>query len=126
MAKKEFKYRGRDLEELKKLSVNELAELFPAKQRRKIKKGFTEEEKKLREAIKNKNDVKTHVRTMLVLPEMVGKTIRVHNGKEFQPLSIQEDMVGHFLGEFVLTRKRTEHSAPGVGATKSSSNLSVR
>ncbi|NQU98371.1 30S ribosomal protein S19 [Candidatus Woesearchaeota archaeon] len=123
---KEFFYRGRTLNELKELSLNELSELLPARQRRKIKRGLTEEEKKLVIKLEKKDNVKTHLRDMVVLPTMVGKTIRVHNGKDFQPVIIQEEMIGHIIGEFILTRKRTEHSAPGVGATRSSASVSVR
>ena len=122
-----FLYRGKTIEELQKLGINELAELFTSSIRRKIKRGFTEEEKKLLAKIrKNKNNVKTHCRDMIVLPEMVGKTIHVHNGKEFVALMIQPEMVGHRLGEFALTRKMVKHSSPGVGATRSSGHTSVK
>jgi small subunit ribosomal protein S19 len=127
MAKKEFTYRGKTLEELKKLSLNEIAELMPARQRRAIKRGFTEQQKILLKKIrKNEGNIKTHCRDMLILPEMVGKTIKVYSGKEFIPVIIVEEMIGHYLGEFVLTRKRVEHSAPGIGATRSSAALSVK
>ena len=63
---------------------------------------------------------------MIILPEMIGKTIKVHSGKEFVPVIIIEEMIGHCLGEFVLTRRRVEHSAPGIGATRSSAALSVK
>jgi len=123
---KEFLYRGKKLEELKNLSLNELSELLPARQRRKIKRGLSDNEKKLMIKVEKKDNVKTHLRDMIVLPQMIGKTIRVHNGKEFQPVTIQEEMIGHYLGEFALTRKKTQHSAPGVGATRSSASVSVR
>ncbi|MAG38811.1 30S ribosomal protein S19 [Candidatus Woesearchaeota archaeon] len=123
---KEFLYKGKNLEELKNMSLKELSEIVPSKQRRKIKRGFSDEEKKLVEKIKMKDRVKTHLRTMLILPEMVGRTILIHNGKEFKQIIIQPEMIGHYFGEFSLTRKRSEHSAPGVGATRSSSALSVR
>ena len=57
---------------------------------------------------------------------MVGTTIRVYNGKEFVQVMIEDEMVGHYLGEFALTRKRIQHSAPGIGATRSSASLSVK
>ena len=63
---------------------------------------------------------------MIIIPEMVDKTLKVHSGKTFEPVIITEDMLGHYLGEFVLTRKRITHSAPGVGATKSSAAVSVK
>ena len=69
-----------------------------------------------------KDSIETHVRDMLVLPQFVGKTIKIHNGKEFIPVIIQEDMIGMFFGELVMTRKRVQHNSPGVGASKSSAN----
>ena len=127
MAKKEFSYRGKTLEELKGLSLNEVAALLPARQRRVLKRGLTDQQKILLKKIKkNEGNIETQCRDMIILPEMVGKTIRVHRGKEFLPVIIIEEMIGHYLGEFVLTRKRVEHSAPGIGATKSIAALSVK
>ncbi|HJN56620.1 MAG: 30S ribosomal protein S19 [Candidatus Woesearchaeota archaeon] len=127
MAKKEFVFRGKSLEELKGLSLNELASLLPARQRRTLKRELGEQHKILLKKIKNNEaNIETHCRDMIILPEMVGKTIKVHNGKTFLPVSIVGDMIGHYLGEFVLTRNRVQHSAPGIGATKSSGALSVK
>lgn len=126
MAKKKYSYRGKSLEELQTMSYEELAELLPSKQRRKIRRGFTEAEEKLIEKVRNKESTKTHLREMMVLPEFVDKTIRIHNGQKFEAIKIQADMIGHRLGELVLTRKRLQHSAPGVGATRSTANISVR
>ena len=77
-------------------------------------------------AYEKKNNIETHCRDAIILPEMVGKTIKVYSGKEFIPVTINEDMIGHYLGEFVLTRNRVQHSAPGIGATRSSAALSVK
>ena len=127
MAKKEFTLRGKTLDELQGMGYKELGAHLPASARRKIKRGFSEEEKKLIEAIKKgKGNVKTHLRDMLILPEWVGKRIMVHGGKSFENVMIESEMIGHRLGEFVLTRKKIAHSAPGVGATRSSAALSVR
>ena len=127
MARKEFTYRGKTLEELKKLSINELASLLPARQRRTLKRDFTEQQKILLKKIrKNESNIKTHCRDMVILPEMVGKTIKVYSGKEFIPVVIVDEMIGHCLGEFILTRKKVAHSAPGIGATRSSAALSVK
>ena len=127
MAKKEFTYKGKTLEELKKMSMNELGQLLTSRQRRKIKRGFTEQEqillKKVRTSQKN---IETHCRDMIILPEMIGFTIKIHSGKEFIPLIIESEMIGHCLGEFVSTRRRVQHSAPGIGATRSSASLSVK
>ena len=57
---------------------------------------------------------------------MMGVKILVHKGKEFIPIMITEEMIGHCLGEMTLTRNRVAHSAPGVGATKSSAAFSVK
>ena len=127
MAKKEFFYRGKKLEELQALSMKELAELFPSDARRKIRRGFTDQQKILLEKIRNKEkNIKTHCRDMLVLPEMVGIIIGIHTGKAFAQIEIQPEMIGHVLGEFALSRKRVAHNSPGVGATRSSSNVSVK
>jgi small subunit ribosomal protein S19 len=76
--------------------------------------------------LKEKDNVKTHCRDLVILPQIVGKKLRVYSGKEFFQIMIEPDMVGHRLGEFVMTRKSVAHSAPGIGATRSSSNLAVK
>ncbi|MBU0980691.1 MAG: 30S ribosomal protein S19 [Nanoarchaeota archaeon] len=127
MAKKEFTYRGLTMDELIALSDNEFIELLPARQRRSMKRGDLEPHKKLLKDIrKGKKNIKTHCRNFIILPEMVDKVIKVHNGKAFLDIMIQPEMVGHYLGEFALTRHKVSHSAPGVGATRSSSAVSVR
>lgn len=126
MVKKEFRYKGKTLEELQAMSFKELAAILPARQRRSLSRGLTDQKKKLVSQVGKKDSKKTHLRSMIVMPSMVGKTVRIHNGKEYAPVIIQEEMIGHFLGEYSFTRKRTKHNAPGVGATKSSSNLSVK
>ncbi len=116
-----FKYRGKTLEELKSLSLKDFSELLPSKLRRKVKRGFTEQEEKLLKKIRNgEKNIKTHCRDMIVLPEMVGLTISIYNGKEFIPVKIVEEMIGHRLGEFSMTRKIAQHS--GV-ATKKKTTL---
>lgn len=115
------------MQELKEMGLNEFADLLPSRQRRVIKRGFTAQQKIFLEKLEKKSkDIKTHCRSMIILPSMVGRTIRVYNGKDFVPVTITEDMIGHYLGEFVLTRNRVQHNAPGVGATRSSAAVSVR
>ncbi|MFT4303266.1 MAG: 30S ribosomal protein S19 [Candidatus Woesearchaeota archaeon] len=127
MAKKEFKYKGHTEEELKNMSLAQYAEIVPSRLRRKILRGLTPSEKVLVSKLeKNESNIETHCRDILILPIMFGKTIKVHNGKEFVPVQVSFEMAGHILGEFVLTRKMITHNSPGVGATKSSSALSVR
>lgn len=127
MARKDFAYRGKTLKELKEMSLKEFIRLLPAKQRRSLRNGINEEHKKVLKKIKNKkNDIKTHCRDMIILPEMVGSAVRVHNGNKFKAVHITEEMLGLRIGEFVLTRNSVKHSAPGVGATKSSASISVK
>lgn len=127
MAKKIFTYRGKTLDELKSMSLTELANYLKARQRRSLRRGLTEEQKILLKKIRaNEKNIKTHCRDMIILPEMVGLTIQVYNGKEFVPVKIKPEMIGHYLGEFALTRKKVEHSAPGIGATKSTTSLAVK
>lgn len=132
MVKKVFTYKGKTLAELKKLSQKELIELLPARQRRSLKRGFTDYQKELLDKIKKaqegkyKKAIKTHCRNMIIMPDMVEMIILVYDGKTFVQVNIQEEMIGHSLGEFALTRKKVSHSAPGVGATRSSASISVR
>ena len=57
-----------------------------------------------------KQVIKTWSRRSMITPDMVGLNIAVHNGRQHVPIFIQEDMVGHKLGEFVLTRTFRMHS----------------
>jgi small subunit ribosomal protein S19 len=123
MAKK-FVYRGHVLEELENMSLEEFSNLLPSRHRRSLKRGLNKEQKGLLEKIRNNKGkdrlIRTHARDMIILPEMVGAKIGLHNGREFAVISITEQMIGHYLGEFALSRKRVQHSAPGLGATRSS------
>lgn len=129
--KKEFRFHGLSIEELQKLSIEELLPLFPSRIRRTLKRGLTSEQNKLLQDIKNAKEkeedvIKTHCRDMIVLPEFIGHIIHVYNGKEFQRVNIQPQMIGHYLGEFALTRKKVKHTGPGVGATKSSKYMPLK
>lgn len=127
MVKKEFVYRGRKLGELKSLSIKEIAELLPARARRSLKRGLKDEHKIILKKIKKGDtNLKTHCRDMIILPEMVDSVIKIYNGKEYATVNIQPEMIGHYLGEFAPTRKNVSHSAPGIGATRSSANISVK
>lgn len=126
MAKKEFTYKGKTLAELQGMDIKAIAALYPARQRRSILRGFTEQQKILLRNLQQKDTVKTHCRDMVVLPSMVGKTIMLYTGKEFVAVRVAQEMLAHCLGEFALTRKRVQHSAPGIGATRSSASASVR
>ena len=69
-------------------------------------------------ATSDKRPVKTWSRRSTVLPEFVGLTIAVHNGKQHIPVYISENMVGHKLGEFSLTRTFKGHAADKKAASK--------
>ena len=118
MAKKEFRYRGYTSAELKELPVKEFVQLLPARERRSFSRGFTPEEQSLLKKLEKKDKVKTHQRQMVIYPGMIGKTISVHNGKEYVDLTILEEMVGDRLGQFVLTRKKAGHTGGGIGGKK--------
>lgn len=126
--KEEFAYRGHSLEELQELSLEDLAELLPARARRKIERGLSEEHEKLIEKIEDGGEgpFRTHLRDMVVLPSFVNKVLMVHNGAGFERVDVEPDMVGHFLGEFALTRQNVEHTGPGVGATRSSKYMPLK
>jgi small subunit ribosomal protein S19 len=126
---KEFAYRGYTLNQLQSMSMDEFINLLPSRQRRSLHRGLTPEQRILLEKIrKAKEDarkgsskaVKTHVRDIIILPEMVGTTILVHNGKDFVSMEIKPEMIGHFLGEFAITNKPVKHGTPGIGASRSS------
>jgi len=123
---KQFTYRGLSQKELEELPLEKLLKLYPARTRRSLTRGINDGKRKLIEEIKAtiagklKTAIKTHLRDLLVLPYMVGVTVIVFSGKEFVPVTITTEMVGHYLGEYVITNKRVSHGAPGVGASRSS------
>ncbi len=120
---KEFTYHGLSKEELTNMTNEKLFKLFTARARRSFTRGINDDKRKLMEEMKdknNKNPIKTHLRDVIILPYMIGKTVQVFSGKEFVPIIITVQMVGHYLGEYVITNKRVNHGAPGVGASRSS------
>ena len=123
---KQFTYRGLSQKELESLSLDKLLKLFPARARRSLTRGINDNKRKLIGEMKDaksgilKNPINTHLRDVLILPTMVGVTVNVYSGKEFRPVAITTEMVGHYLGEYVITNKRVSHGAPGVGASRSS------
>jgi small subunit ribosomal protein S19 len=126
---KEFSYRGHSLNNLTGMSMDEFINILPSRQRRSLQRGLTPEQRilleKLREAKEEQKQgkdvsLKTHVRDLIILPEMVGAKIAVHNGKEFVAMEIRAEMIGHYLGEFAITNKPVRHGTPGIGASRSS------
>lgn len=124
---KEFRYKGYTLEELKKMDMQKLIEILPARARRSLKREMSPDTKIVyNKMLYSKKDVRTHVRDLIILPKFVGKVVQVHNGKEFVKFEIRPEMIGHYLGEFALTRKEVKHSGPGVGATRSSKFMPLK
>jgi small subunit ribosomal protein S19 len=126
---KEFMYRGQSLAGLQGMSMDEFINLLPSRQRRSLQRGLTPEQRILlekmraaQESIKKGKEVtvKTHVRDMIILPEMIGAKIHVHNGKDFVAMEIRPEMIGHYIGEFAITNKPVRHGTPGIGASRSS------
>ena len=124
---KEFAFYGKTWEEVQKMSLDDFAQLLPSRQRRSMTRGLKQGHKTFMSNVaKGQANLKTHCRDMIIIPSFVGKTIKIHNGKEFVPIIIDKAMLGHRLGEFSHACKKVAHSAPGIGATRSSSALSVR
>ncbi len=119
--KGEITYRGHTVPDLKKMSLQEFTDLLPASQRRKINRGFTEDHKKLIQRVKDgRTTIRTHLRDMIILPEMIGIDLEIHDGKKFNKVTVQPEMLGHYVGEYSLTRNVVRHGSAGVGATRSS------
>ena len=130
-----FHYRGYTLEELKKMNMDEFIQLLPARARRSLRRGLPPRQKKLLERLrrayrakKRGKDIltRTHVRDMLIFPEMVGLKIGVYNGKLYQIVEVKPEMIAHYLGEFSLTRRHVQHGSPGIGATRSSKYVPLK
>ncbi|KAF3648573.1 40S ribosomal protein S15 [Capsicum annuum] len=127
---KKFSYRGVDLDALLDMSTDELVKLFNARPRRRFQRGLKRKPmaliKKLRKAKREAppgekpEPVKTHLRNMIIVPEMIGSIIGIYNGKTFNQIEVKPEMIGHYLAEFSISYKPVKHGRPGIGATHSS------
>lgn len=127
---RKFEYRGIPLDKLQNMSLDRQLQLFNARQRRTLSRyianGISDERRNLIEKIKavkmgkKTGPIKTHLRDLIVLPYHVGITLEVYSGKEFVPIEIVPEMIGRYVGEYVITNKRVTHGSPGVGASRSS------
>ena len=70
--------------------------------------------------------MKTHLRNMIVVPEMIGCVVGVYNGHNFNNVEIKAEMIGHYLGEFSLAYPPVKHNRPGIGATHSSKFIPLK
>ena len=133
---RKFTYRGIELDALLDMGTDELVQQFTARPRRRFQRGLKRKPlaliKKLRKAKKEATPgerpeaVRTHLRNMIVVPEMIGSVVGVYNGKSFNQVEIKAEMIGHYLGEFSITYKPTLHGRPGIGATHSSRFIPLR
>jgi small subunit ribosomal protein S19 len=125
--REEYTYRGFTIGELVQMAPSDQVKIMPARVRRKFLRGLTRDEEDLLSRVRSGDPkVRTHLRSMIVMPEMVGKTIEIHNGREFMRVDIQPEAVYHYLGEFALTRHKVAHGAAGIGATRSSKYVPLK
>nr|CCA24664.1 40S ribosomal protein S15 putative [Albugo laibachii Nc14] len=127
---KKFTYRGVDLDKLLDLNHEELMGLMPSRIRRRFSRGLTRKPmaliKRLRKAkaaarpMERPEGIKTHLRNMIIVPEMIGSVVGIYNGKAFYGVEMKAEMIGHYLGEFAISYKPVAHGRPGIGATNSS------
>jgi len=127
-SKKEYTYRGMTIDKLQELSFEDFLKIVPSRQRRSFKRGLSKEQAKLINDSNNKPDkvMRTHRREMIIIPQFVGRTFSVHNGRAFVNLEIMPEMIGLYFGELAPTRTSPTHTGPGVGATKSSKFMPLK
>ena len=122
---RKFTYRGVDLSQLTELSNEQLTALVHARARRRFCRGMKRKPmgliKRLRKSRKDvpvgekPQTVKTHLRDMIIVPEMIGTVCGVYNGKTFITVEIKPEMVGHYLAEFSISYTPVRHGRPGIG-----------
>ncbi|CAO1638585.1 unnamed protein product [Sympodiomycopsis kandeliae] len=127
---RKYSYRGHELDKLLDMSNEEFMQIVHARVRRRFQRGLNRKPmgliKKLRkakaEAPPNEKPapVKTHLRDMIVVPEMIGSVISIYNGKVFNTIEVKPEMTGHYLAEFSMSYIPTRHGKPGLGSTNSS------
>lgn len=129
MVKKEFTFKGKTVPELQEMSIEDFSKLCNSRIRRTLSKGFDSHIlKKITKAKGNEKakPIRTHSRDLIIIPAMIGIRFAVYRGNSFELLDITEKMLGHYIGEFVFTRKRLQHGKAGIGATKSSTAITAR
>ena len=125
--REEFTYHGLKIDEMQKMGISDLVPVMPARVRRKVVRGLTRGEEDLLARFRSGDEkIRTHLRDMVVMPEMLGKAVEVYNGKEFVKVELQPEAVFHYLGEFALTRKKVANGSAGIGATRSSKYVPLK
>jgi small subunit ribosomal protein S19 len=125
---RDFNYRGKTVEELKTMSMDEFIRLLTSRMRRSLMRGLSNEQRVILTKLRKNGSkpIRTHARDMIILPEMLGKTIHVYNGKEFVEININERMLGHYLGEYSTPMTPVRHGRPGIGASRSSMYIPLK
>lgn len=110
---KKFTFRGVDLDKLLDLKPEELLPLFTSRIRRRLQRPIKRKHKALVKKLKNakKNTgplekpaiIKTHLRDLIITPELIGSIVAIYNGKLFNPVEIKPEMVGMYTGEFSMS-----------------------
>lgn len=129
LRKKELTYRGKTIEELKQMDIREFAKLLKSNEKRTALRQSDQMQRfvlSCNEKVTQNKQIRTHLRDLIVVPKLVGMRINIHNGKEFVPIDINFEMLGHRLGEFSVTRSKVKHGAAGIGATRSSASQAVK
>ena len=132
---KEFTYMGKTLTELQSMSTDDFAKLTTSRARRSLKRGIDKSmlvkimaaHAKLKQEGKAPiKAIRTHLRHFVIIPHMVGLKFAIHRGNSFDQFEVQPEMVGHMVGEYILTRKYVKHGKAGIGSTKSSSAVTAK
>ncbi|MEM4272128.1 MAG: ribosomal protein S19 family protein [Candidatus Bilamarchaeaceae archaeon] len=127
MVKKEV-FRGLEESQLREMTLEQFMPLVCARERRTLLrinqnpkvKGLVEKVRRLKKAGQVKKAIRTHARDAVIIPEWLGLTFAVHNGKEYKNVAITVANLGKRLGDFAHSTGRVLHSGPGVGATRGS------
>ncbi len=131
-------WRGLEESQLAELSLEDFMKLIKARPRRSIQRMLDGRNLKYRKLVlrvrklKEKNDprlkkgIKTHVRSAVIIPEWLGLTFLVYNGKEWKKVEITPEKLGHRLGEYSFSVKFEKHAGPGIGATRGSRFVAMK
>ena len=125
---KDFNYRGKTVEELQSMSMDEFIRILPSRMRRSLRRGLSAEQRTVLEKIRKDNGkpIRTHARDLVIMPEMIGKSIHCYTGKEFKEIRITEKMLGHYIGEYAVSITQVRHGRPGIGASRSSMYIPLK
>lgn len=128
MVKKDM-WKGIDEDHISAVKVEDFLPKVTSRERRSVKRALENKNKRYKDLIDKirevskvnpKKQIRTHIRYAVILPEWVGLSFGVYNGKEFKRVDITISKVGKRLGDFAHTTGRVAHSGPGVGATRGS------